>query len=147
MDIKMKTEDVQEAIREYYIRRGYTRDRLIDIHIKGGRKVKGNDIPNNGTVELTLTDAYIRPIEDDIIPPPTFNAAEEDVSSFVSELEDIMDDNIKVVLANVPKLATNTDLSQEKQLEMMFDGVVGVPKVADVPKVVTAGSKFKSLFS
>ena len=132
MDIKMKTEDVQEAIREYYIRRGYTRDRLIDIHIKGGRKVKGNDVPNNGTVELTLTDAFIRPIEDDIIPPPTFNAASEDVSGFVSELEDIMDD-------------TPAALSQDKQLEMLLEISEDLPM--NVAKPVTAGSKFKSLFS
>ena len=132
MDIKMKTEDVQEAIREYYIRRGYTRDRLVDIHIKGGRKVKGNDIPNNGTVELTLMDTYISPIEDDIIPPPTFNAASEDVSSLVSELEEIMDEN-------------PVELSEDKQLELLLDIADNLPM--NVAKPVTAGSKFKSLFS
>ena len=92
MDIKMKTEDVQEAIREYYIRRGYSRDQLIDIHVKGGRKVKGNDVPNNGTVELTLRDAYICAIEVDIIPPPRFNAASQDVTSIVNDLENLMAD-------------------------------------------------------
>jgi hypothetical protein len=132
MDIKMKTEDVQEAIREYYIRRGYTRDRLVDIHIKGGRKVKGNDIPNNGTVELTLMDTYISPIEDDIIPPPTFNAASEDVSGLVSELEEIMDEN-------------PVELSEDKQLELLLDIADNLPM--NVAKPVTAGSKFKSLFS
>ena len=132
MDIKMKTEDVQEAIREYYIRRGYTRDRLVDIHIKGGRKVKGNDIPNNGTVELTLTDTYISPIEDDIIPPPTFNAASEDVSGLVSELEEIMDES-------------PVELSEDKQLELLLDIADNLPM--NVAKPVTAGSKFKSLFS
>jgi|TARA_B110000908_G_scaffold132134_1_gene155528 hypothetical protein len=132
MDIKMKTEDVQEAIREYYIRRGYTRDRLVDIHIKGGRKVKGNDIPNNGTVELTLMDTYISPIEDDIIPPPTFNAASEDVSGLVSELEEIMDES-------------PVELSEDKQLELLLDIADNLPM--NVAKPVTAGSKFKSLFS
>ena len=132
MDIKMKTEDVQEAIREYYIRRGYTRDRLVDIHIKGGRKVKGNDIPNNGTVELTLMDTYISPIEDDIIPPPTFNAASEDVSGLVSELEEIMDES-------------PVELSEDKQLELLLDIEDNLPMNAAKP--VTAGSKFKSLFS
>lgn len=130
MDIKMKTEDAQEAIREYYIRRGYSRDRLVDIHIKGGRKVKGNDVANNGTVELTLIDSYISPIEDDIIPPPTFNAASEDVSGLVTELEDIMENKIA---------------SEDKQLEMLFDDDEVVPVA--VRKPVTAGSKFKSLFS
>ena len=132
MDIKMKTEDVQEAIREYYIRRGYTRDRLVDIHIKGGRKVKGNDIPNNGTVELTLMDTYISPIEDDIIPPPTFNAASEDVSGLVSELEEIMDES-------------PVELSEDKQLELLLD--IADNLSMNVAKPVTAGSKFKSLFS
>ena len=132
MDIKMKTEDVQEAIREYYIRRGYTRDRLVDIHIKGGRKVKGNDIPNNGTVELTLMDTYISPIEDDIIPPPTFNAASEDVSGLVSELAEIMDES-------------PVELSEDKQLELLLDIADNLPM--NVAKPVTAGSKFKSLFS
>ena len=135
MDIKMKTEDVQEAIREYYIRRGYTRDRLIDIHIKGGRKVKGNDVPNNGTVELTLMDVYITPIEDDIIPPPTFNATSEDITHLVSELDGIMD-------------RTEPVMTEEKQLEMMFDSVVETtPALKIVKTPVTAGSKFKSLFS
>ena len=122
MDIKMKTEDVQEAIREYYIRRGYTRDRLVDIHIKGGRKVKGNDIPNNGTVELTLMDTYISPIEDDIIPPPTFNAASEDVSGLVSELEEIMDES-------------PVELSEDKQLELLLDIADNLPM--NVAKPVT----------
>lgn len=132
MDIKMKTEDVQEAIREYYIRRGYTRDRLVDIHVKGGRKVKGNDVPNNGTVELTVMDMYIRPIEDDIIPPPTFNAASEDVSTLVGELEGIM--------SNEP-----VAMSEDKQLEMLLDIADDLPM--NVAPKVTAGSKFKSLFS
>ena len=123
---------MQEAIREYYIRRGYTRDRLVDIHIKGGRKVKGNDIPNNGTVELTLMDTYISPIEDDIIPPPTFNAASEDVSGLVSELEEIMDES-------------PVELSEDKQLELLLDIADNLPM--NVAKPVTAGSKFKSLFS
>ena len=132
MDIKMKNEDVQEAIREYYIRRGYSRDQLIDIHVKGGRKVKGNDVPNNGTVELTLRDAYICPIEDDIIPPPTFNAASEDVTNIVNELEDIMDDK-------------PPELSEDTQLEMLLEIAGDLPM--NVSEPVTAGSKFKSLFS
>jgi len=130
MDIKMRTEDVQEAIREYYIRRGYTRDRLVDIRVKGGRKFKNSE--GLGTVELTVLDLHIRPIEDEIIPPPTFNAASEDVSGLVNELEDIMD--------NAPPV-----LSEDKQLEMLLDIADDLPM--NVAQPVTAGSKFKSLFT
>ena len=130
MDIKMRTEDVQEAIREYYIRRGYARERLIDIRVKGGRKFKNSE--GLGTVELTVMDQHIRPIEEEVIPPPTFNAASEDVSVLVGELEDIM--------SNEP-----VALSEDQQLEMLLDIADDLPM--NVAPKVTAGSKFKSLFS
>jgi len=154
----MKTEDVQEAIREYYIRRGYIRERLLDIHVKGGRKVKGNDIPNNGTVELTITDAFIAPIEEDIIKPSTFNAANEEVNSLVKELDGIMGGEAVVEPATTPwgGVIETTELHTEEQIEMNFEveAVVeglnqkfGVPSSSTDPKPQSAGQKFKSLFS
>ena len=132
MDIKMKTEDVQEAVREYYIRRGYARERLVDIHVKGGRTLKHHSAKHNGTVELTVLDTYIRPIEDEIIAPPLFNSASEDVSGFVNELEGIMDN-------------TPPELSEDKQLEMLLP--IDNNLSATESKPDTAGNKFKNLFS
>jgi hypothetical protein len=147
MDIRMKTEDVQEAIREYYIRRGYARERLVDIHVKGGRKVKNNDVPNNGTVELTITDAHMSPIEDEIITPSTYNTATEDVSGLVGELDGILDDERDQVVAPgltlvVPEGNTPApEALEEQQLVLEFEG-------QDPPSTkVTVGTKFKSLFS
>lgn len=92
----MNSAEVQEAVKEYYIRRGHPRETIVDIRVKGGRQVKGavgddSEEPKNGTIELTITAIAVNSIEDDMNALKSYNSLETNTIHTQIEMDKMFD--------------------------------------------------------